>query len=117
MSRIPPSFDLVLADVIDRIDALLSPPSGEASPLLSGSDAHGWAVAAGLHSELPHEAVRDLFATPYDTSPHDPDTVAQVALQRLCQRGRLDHISALPHRYRPRRSLGIESSGRRRRRA
>lgn len=115
MSRIPPSFDLVLTTVLDRFEALLSPPSGEASPLLLGGEPHAWAVAAGLHGELPHEAVREIYGTPYDTSPHDADTVAHVALQRLCQRSRVDHVGAMPHRYRPRHSLGIETPSRRRR--
>lgn len=91
----------VIGMVVERFMLLATPPRHEPSPMAAGCTPAEWAVAGGLCGERPHETICGTFPGPIDTTPHDPETVAHTALQKLTARAVVERIGGLPMRYRP----------------
>ncbi len=82
--RVPLTYELLVAVVMDRLALVAHPAGGEPSPLAKGGPPEAWARAAGLE----HEPMRGFPARPLvlPTEPYPPEDVARAALQRLVER-------------------------------
>jgi hypothetical protein len=115
MPRAPLSFGVLVGLAADRFVLLARPPGDEPSPVAAGGTCLEWARFAGLTADAPHESIRGTFDRCIDLGRNDPETLAHTTLQQLCDRGLVDRIPGLPHRYRPRVG-GVDRQLKRRRR-